>query len=295
MRDGPWRSPPSRLALAIRPRLNAAPSAARPRAAVPEVAALEPALEALYKDLHQHPELGFQECALRRCWRTKLRALGYEVTTGVGKTGLVALLRNGPGPTVMLRTELDALPLEEKTGLPFASTATATDASGATVHVGACLWPRPAHDGLVWHRAADGATAQPLARHADARGRSPPRNSATARRRCWPTGCSRAFRSRISRSACTTSRRCLPAWSASTRAIFAPPSIPWKSSSTGAADTARIRTWRSIRSSSPRARYWDCRRWSRARPTRSRRRSSRSVRSTAARRRTSFPTRCACC
>ena len=109
--------------------------AAQPHAAVPEVAALEPGLEAMYRDLHQHPELGFQEVRTSALLAEKLRALGYEVTTGVGKTGIVALLRNGPGPTVMLRTELDALPLEEKTGLPFASTATAVDASGASVHV----------------------------------------------------------------------------------------------------------------------------------------------------------------
>jgi amidohydrolase len=109
--------------------------AAQPHAAMPEVAALEPGLEAMYRDLHQHPELGFQEVRTSALLAERLRALGFEVTTGVGKTGIVALLRNGPGPTVMLRTELDALPIEEKTGLPFASTATATDASGATVHV----------------------------------------------------------------------------------------------------------------------------------------------------------------
>lgn len=105
------------------------------RGGVPEVAALEPELEALYRDLHQHPELGFQERQTSATLAAKLRPLGYEVTTGIGKTGLVALLRNGPGPTVMLRTELDALPIEEKTGLPFASTATAIDARGASVHV----------------------------------------------------------------------------------------------------------------------------------------------------------------
>ena len=102
---------------------------------VPEVTALEPELEAMYKDLHQHPELGFQEIRTSSTLAAKLQALGYEVATGVGKTGIVAILRNGPGPTVMLRTELDALPVEEKTGLPFASTATALDAAGATVHV----------------------------------------------------------------------------------------------------------------------------------------------------------------
>lgn len=109
--------------------------AAPQRAAVPEEDALVPSLEALYKDLHQHPELGFQEVRTSALLADKLRALGYAVTTGVGKTGIVALLRNGAGPTVMLRTELDALPIEEKTGLPFASTATATDANGASVHV----------------------------------------------------------------------------------------------------------------------------------------------------------------
>ncbi|MGH8254496.1 MAG: amidohydrolase [Steroidobacteraceae bacterium] len=113
----------------------APPRTAQLRPAVPEEAALEPGLEAMYRDLHQHPELGFQEVRTSALLATSLRALGYEVTTGIGKTGVVALLRNGAGPTVMLRTELDALPLEEKTGLPFASTATAIDASGASVHV----------------------------------------------------------------------------------------------------------------------------------------------------------------
>ena len=102
---------------------------------VPEVAAIEPELEALYKDLHQHPELGFQEVRTAGVLAAKLQALGYQVSTGVGKTGIVAVLHNGPGPTVMLRTELDALPVEEKTGLPFASTATTLDAAGATVHL----------------------------------------------------------------------------------------------------------------------------------------------------------------
>jgi len=81
-------------------------------------------IEALYKDIHSHPELGFQETRTAAKLAAEMRALGYEVTEGVGKTGIVALYRNGPGPTVMVRTELDALPLPEKTGLPYASTAT---------------------------------------------------------------------------------------------------------------------------------------------------------------------------
>jgi hippurate hydrolase len=110
-----------------------APQSTNP--SVPEVAALEPELEALYKDLHQHPELAFHERRTAAALASRVKALGFEVTTGIGQTGIVAIMRNGPGPVVMLRTELDALPVEEKTGLPFASKVTTQDASGATVPV----------------------------------------------------------------------------------------------------------------------------------------------------------------
>ena len=83
-----------------------------------------PHLEALYKDIHQHPELAFQETATAAKLAKEMRDLGVEVTEHVGKTGIVAIYKNGPGPTVMVRTELDALPMEEKTGLPYASHAT---------------------------------------------------------------------------------------------------------------------------------------------------------------------------
>jgi amidohydrolase len=82
-----------------------------------------PHIEALYKDIHSHPELGFQETRTAALLADEMRKLGYEVTEHVGKTGIVAILKNGPGPTVMVRTELDALPMPEKTGLPYASTA----------------------------------------------------------------------------------------------------------------------------------------------------------------------------
>ena len=82
-----------------------------------------PHLDALYKDIHSHPELGFQEERTAAKLAGEMRALGFEVTEHVGKTGVVAIYRNGPGPLVMVRTELDALPMEEKTGLPYASTA----------------------------------------------------------------------------------------------------------------------------------------------------------------------------
>jgi len=97
--------------------------------------AIYPDLEKLSIDLHQNPELSFHEEKTAAKMADRLRALGYQVTTGVGKTGVVGVLRNGKGPTVMLRTDLDALPVEEKTGLPYASTVTTTDDKGATVHV----------------------------------------------------------------------------------------------------------------------------------------------------------------
>src|SRR5579863_3050974 len=86
-----------------------------------EVDAVYPAVEALYIDLHQNPELAFQEVQTAAKLAALVRSFGYDVTTGVARTGIVAVLKNGSGPTAMLRTELDALPVEEKTGLPFAS------------------------------------------------------------------------------------------------------------------------------------------------------------------------------
>lgn len=97
---------------------------------------LIPHLEALYKDVHAHPELSMQETRTAALVADWLRMAGYEVTTGVGKTGVVGLLRNGEGPTVMLRADMDALPIEEATGLSYASQVTTTDVEGKTVPVG---------------------------------------------------------------------------------------------------------------------------------------------------------------
>ena len=80
-----------------------------------------PKLDALYKDIHAHPEIAFQEVKTAAKLAAEMRATGFEVTEQVGKTGLVAIYKNGDGPTIMVRTELDALPMEEKTGLPYAS------------------------------------------------------------------------------------------------------------------------------------------------------------------------------
>jgi amidohydrolase len=100
-----------------------------------EVEAVYPEAHALYLDLHQNPELSGHESQTAAKLAGRLRGLGYEVTEHVGGTGIVAILKNGPGPTVMLRTELDALPVEEKTGLPYASKVHAKDDAGHDVPV----------------------------------------------------------------------------------------------------------------------------------------------------------------
>jgi amidohydrolase len=80
-----------------------------------------PKLDALYKDIHAHPEVAFEEVKTAAKLAAEMRALGFEVTEKIGKTGVVAIYRNGEGPTIMVRTELDGLPMEEKTGLAYAS------------------------------------------------------------------------------------------------------------------------------------------------------------------------------
>lgn len=89
------------------------------------VDAMYPWLDALYKDLHAHPEIAFQEVRTAGKLAHEMRKLGFTVTEKVGKTGIVAVLKNGAGPTVLVRTDMDGLPMEEKTGLPYASRARA--------------------------------------------------------------------------------------------------------------------------------------------------------------------------
>jgi amidohydrolase len=100
-----------------------------------EVEAVYPDAHALYVDIHQNPELSAHEVQTAGKLAGRLRGLGYEVTEHVGGTGIVAILKNGAGPTVMLRTELDALPVEEKTGLSYASKVHAKDDAGRDVPV----------------------------------------------------------------------------------------------------------------------------------------------------------------
>lgn len=134
-----------------------------------DIQKLLPELESVYKDIHSHPELSMQESRTAGIAADYLGKAGYQVTTGVGKTGVVGLLRNGGGPTVMLRADMDALPVKEATGLPYASNATATDADGKTVPVmHACghdihvTWLIGAATVLARHRDAWSGTLMPV-------------------------------------------------------------------------------------------------------------------------------------
>jgi amidohydrolase len=100
-----------------------------------EVDAVYPGAHSLYLDLHENPELSTHEVQTAAKLAGRLRGLGYEVTEHVGGTGIVAILKNGAGPTVMLRTELDALPVEEKTGLAYASKVRTKNDAGLDVPV----------------------------------------------------------------------------------------------------------------------------------------------------------------
>jgi hippurate hydrolase len=101
----------------------------------PRIQDLLPDLERVYTDIHAHPELSMQETRTAAIAAEHLLGAGYEVTDGIGETGVVGLLRNEDGPTVMLRADMDALPVREQTGLPYASTQTSTDSTGKTVPV----------------------------------------------------------------------------------------------------------------------------------------------------------------
>ena len=131
------------------------------QAATAEADAVYGKAYALYVDLHQHPELSGAETATAAKLAGQLRALGYTVTERIGGTGVVAVLRNGSGKTILLRTELDALPVEEATGLPFASKVHAKDPSGRDVAVGHMC----GHD---VHMSALVATASIMAQRKDA-------------------------------------------------------------------------------------------------------------------------------
>jgi amidohydrolase len=131
-RYDPWTMTPVKVLLVT---CLVASSFAQSVTSSKEVESVYPAAHALYLDLHEHPELSGHETQTAAKLAGQLRTLGYEVTEHVGGTGIVAILKNGAGPTVMLRTELDALPVEEKTGLAYASKVHAQDNAGHDVPV----------------------------------------------------------------------------------------------------------------------------------------------------------------
>jgi hippurate hydrolase len=138
---------------------------------------LLPDLESVYKDIHSHPELSMQENRTAGIAAERLRYAGYEVTSGIGKTGVVGILKNGDGPTIMLRADMDALPVFEATGLPYASKVTSIDQDGKTVPVmHACghdmhvTWLIGAATLLAQHRDAWRGTLMPLFQPAEETG-----------------------------------------------------------------------------------------------------------------------------
>ncbi|WP_414663522.1 amidohydrolase [Horticoccus sp. 23ND18S-11] len=123
-------------ALALVPCIGAADAALRETVAS-QVAADYPSLDALYQDLHGRPELSLMEERTAGIVARELRNAGFEVTERVGGFGVVGVLKNGPGPTLLIRTDLDGLPVEEETGLPYASKTRVKDLAGrevATMH-----------------------------------------------------------------------------------------------------------------------------------------------------------------
>jgi hippurate hydrolase len=124
------------LVLLSSPSLSGTMWAAEPwRAASTQIDSVYPQVESLYLDLHRNPELSYHEEKTATKIADQLRKLGYDVTTGFGGTGVVGVFKNGSGPVVMLRAELDALPVPEKTGLPYASHVTTHDDRGVEVPV----------------------------------------------------------------------------------------------------------------------------------------------------------------
>ena len=138
-----------------------------------------PKLDSLHKDLHAHPELAFEEVKTAAKLAAEMRALGFEVTEKVGRTGLVAIYGNGDGPTIMVRTELDALPMEEKTDPLCQSRQDRMERSRDVC--GTQLRPRHPHGQLGRHGEDADWTEGPVARHADVHRATGRRNRGGAR------------------------------------------------------------------------------------------------------------------
>lgn len=116
---------------ALAPRILAADK----KAVFDKIAGMLPELEQIYLDLHRHPELSMQEVRTAGVAAAWMKTYGFEVHEQIGKTGVVALLKNGDGPVILLRADMDGLPVKEKTGLDYASTQTGTDRFGQHVSI----------------------------------------------------------------------------------------------------------------------------------------------------------------
>src|SRR5580698_4847441 len=130
--------PPLRPVLCAALALAGLPLAASPETAAAVQKAVDadyPSLEVLYRDFHLHPELSLQEDKTSAKLAAELRSAGFAVTEKFGGTGVVAVLKNGPGPTLLIRSDMDALPVKEETGLPYASEAHMLNLSGKDVPV----------------------------------------------------------------------------------------------------------------------------------------------------------------
>lgn len=126
-----------------------------------KVTAEYPSLEAMYRDLHAHPELSFMEYRTAARVAQELRALDFAVTEKVGNTGIVGVFTNGAGPTVLLRADMDGLPMKEETGLPYASRGLSTNLAGQAVPaMHAC-----AHDAHITTLIGTARTLRALTNH----------------------------------------------------------------------------------------------------------------------------------
>src|SRR3954453_12896730 len=112
-----------------------APAAAPAATLSDSIKADMPQLMNLYRDLHAHPELSMQEVRTPALVAPEMKKLGFQVTEHVGKTGVVAVMKNGPGPVLLIRADMDALPVKEQTGLPFASKVRGTTLDGVETDV----------------------------------------------------------------------------------------------------------------------------------------------------------------
>ena len=165
-------------------------------------------LTGIFKDIHEHPELGFMETRTADIVARELKALGFEVTTGIGKTGVVGILRNGDDPTVMYRADMDANAVEEATGLPYASKVRGHRGDGKEVPVGH-MCGHDAHVTWMLGMARHWSRQRQTGMAPSFWSASPPRSLELARRRWWTTDCmnAMAFRCPIISMVCIP-RRC---------------------------------------------------------------------------------------